>query len=129
MKQRWVRQGVTYFMVGLAQLALDAGLFSLIHALTGATVVANLSGRVCGAVLGYFLNGTVTFSEQGERKLGLARLSRFVVLWLAMTTLSTLGVMTVEWLGGSRAVYLGKPVVELILAALGFVISKHWVYR
>ena len=46
-----------------------------------------------------------------------------------MSVLSTLAVMGLDQLHGLHAAWLGKPLVDAVLAALGFLAAKYWIYR
>ena len=128
MSGRLARHGGLFVLVGLAQLAVDSSMFALLHALTGATVAANLASRATAAGIGFWANGRYTFSEDGVPKLGGRRFMRYVVTLLVMTVLSTLALKAIEWQFGGDALYLGKPLVEAALAALGFLVARAWIY-
>ena len=86
------------------------------------------AGTFSGAMLGFWLNGRITFAGE-QTALGRAQLRRFVLLWLCTTALSTWAVGAVEDAAGLRWAWLAKPAVELVLAAMSFTASRHWVYR
>lgn len=123
------RQSMQFLLIGAVQLGLDWAVFvGLSHAgLSLAT--SNVAGRVCGALLGFWLNGRYTFARQGQPRLGRQQMQRFLLAWSALTALST-GLL---WLVQSRfdlqAAWLAKPAVEAAMAALGFVAWRQWVYR
>jgi putative flippase GtrA len=123
-----LRQGSHYIAIGLLQYVVDWGVMvSLSH--YGLSVeVANVAGRVSGAMLGFWLNGRITFAGESNA-LGRRQLQRFVLLWLMTTTLSTLAVGAVENAAGLGWAWVAKPAVELVLAAISFGVSRHWVYR
>ena len=123
----WSRQGVLYLVVGAAQLALDWALFATLHALNGASVLPNLVGRVGGALLGFGLNSRYTFGN--DAAMHGARLRRFATMWLLQTAASTALVWAaVRWLP-TGAVYVAKPLIELALAAAGFLAWRYWIQR
>jgi putative flippase GtrA len=124
------RQVLGFGLVGGLQLALDWASFVALTAVGVAVLPANLVGRVAGASLGYWANGRYTFSKPGEApRLGRRHLLRYVLFWLAMSALSTLAVMCLDRLHGLQAAWLGKPVVDGVLAVLGFLAAKYWIYR
>lgn len=124
------RELAGYGLVGLAQLALDWACFVLLTAAGCPVVPANLAGRVAGACLGFWGNGRFTFAADGAApRLGPRRFGRYVVVWLVMAALGTLAVAGLDHLRGLHASWLGKPVVDGTLAVLGFLASKHWIYR
>ncbi|WP_339828887.1 GtrA family protein [uncultured Arenimonas sp.] len=125
-----IRQVVGFGLVGGLQLLLDWACFVALTALGVAVLPANLVGRVAGASLGFWANGRFTFAKPGEPpRLGRRRLLRYVLFWLAMSVLSTLAVMGLDQLHGLHAAWLGKPLVDAVLAALGFLAAKYWIYR
>jgi putative flippase GtrA len=127
--QRLIRQGTGYIVIGLIQLAIDWAVFVALTAGGMAVTPGNLIARVSGACLGFWLNGRITFAENGQARLGGRRFLRFVGTWLTLTAVSTLGVVVVaRWLGLEWA-WLAKPLVDGGLAAVSFVAMRHWVYR
>lgn len=123
------RQGTHFIVAGMAQLVVDWAVFVALSALGLGVVPANLFGRVSGACLGFWLNGTITFAVNGEARLGGRRFLRFVVVWLALTAISTLLVAGLAAQLGLSYAWLAKPMVEGGLAALSFAISRLWIYR
>lgn len=125
-----IRQVVAFGLVGGLQLALDWASFVALTALGVPVLPANLAGRVAGASFGYWANGRFTFAKPGEApRLGRRHLRRYLLFWLAMSALSTLAVMGLEQWQGLHAAWLGKPLVDGVLAALGFLAAKYWIYR
>jgi putative flippase GtrA len=102
-------------MVGLSHFGLRIG-------------AANVAGRVSGALLGFWLNGRITFVGD-DHAIGRTQLMRFLVMWLAMTALSTLSIEVIDGMLGRKWAWLAKPLVEVTLGMMGFVVSRHWVYR
>ena len=89
----------------------------------------NLAGRVSGALLGFWLNGCVTFARSGEVRLGWWRFVKFLLVWIPLTVISTLAV---TWVAGSLGLahaWLAKPLVEGALAVVAFFLWRHVVYR
>lgn len=123
------RQGGHFILVGLLQLVLDWALFVALTWLGVSAAPANLSGRVCGALLGFWLNGRMTFAAQGKPRLGWRRFFRFLIVWLALTLVSTVAVTWVATQLGLQQAWLAKPLVEGTLAAASFLLLRHVVYR
>ena len=123
-----LRQGSHYIAIGLLQYVVDWGAMVALSHFGVPVEIANVAGRVSGAVLGFWLNGRITFANETGR-LGPQQLRRFVLLWLVMTMLSTWAVGGVADVGGLRWAWVAKPAVELLLACISFVVSRHWVYR
>lgn len=124
-----LRQGGTFLLVGMLQLLLDWGVFVAATALGVAPAPANVAGRIGGAMLGFWLNGRVTFAQDGNARLGWRRFSRFLVLWLLITTLSTVSIVLIEARLGLQQAWLAKPLVEGALAVVSFFLWRHVVYR
>ena len=123
------RQAVLFLAVGGAQLLLDSAVFIGLTALGLPLVLGNILGRVAGASLGYWLNGRYTFARGGEPQLQRQHLWRFLLAWSALTALSTALLAAVESAVGLSGSWLAKPVVEALMAAIGFVVWRQWVYR
>jgi putative flippase GtrA len=122
------RQAFVYLLAGLAQLALDSAVFVASTALGVPVPAGNVAGRVAGACLGFWLHGRFTFADDGRPRLRGRHLFRFVVAWLALTALSTVAVAQVAAAAGLQWSWVAKPVVELVLAVIGFVVFRNWVF-
>lgn len=59
-----LRQGGSFLIIGALQLLVDWALFVALTALGVAAAPANLASRVGGALLGFWLNGRVTFASE-----------------------------------------------------------------
>ena len=124
-----LRQLLLFVLVGGAQVALDWAVFVGLTSAGLALTAANLIGRAGGACLGFWLNGRYTFANEGRARLGGVQLRRFVIAWLLLTVLSTLLLLAVRHLFDLHGAWLAKPLVEAAMAALGFLIWRHWVFR
>jgi putative flippase GtrA len=123
------RQALFFLAIGLAQLALDTALYIGLTAAGATVVIGNIAGRIAGACLGFWLNGRYTFAEDGRARLQRRHLLRFVVAWSALTLMSTWLLAAVAGWAGLQGSWLAKPVVEAMMAAIGFVVWRQWVYR
>ncbi|MEI2795363.1 GtrA family protein [Pseudoxanthomonas sp. F11] len=123
------RQGGSFLIVGLLQLLLDWLVFVGLTALGVVAAPGNIAGRVAGALLGFWLNGRVTFAEGGQARLGWRRLGRFLAVWIPLTVLSTLAVSGISSVLGLELAWLAKPLVEGVLAVVAFFLWRHVVYR
>lgn len=123
------REGGSFIVVGLLQLLLDWAVFVAATALGVPAAPANLGARVSGAMLGFWLNGRVTFARDGEAKLGWRRFVRFALVWLALTAISTWLVAAVAARFGLPYAWLAKPLVEAALALPAFFLWRQVVYR
>jgi len=127
--QALFRQGTSFIVVGLIQLALDWAVFSTLYALGVAVTPANVIGRISGATLGFWLNGVATFRDAGGARLGRQRLRRFVLVWLVLTVISSVLMHIAALRLGDQAPYLAKPLVEALMAAVSFMLARHYIYR
>jgi putative flippase GtrA len=124
-----LRQGAQFLAVGLVLIAVDSAVYVGLTAAGMATVVANPLARIAGAALGYVLNGRITFAGVDGPVLGRAVLLRFVGAWLLLTLASTLALDQIALRAGLQHAWWAKPLVEALLAAISFFLSRHWVYR
>ena len=129
-KNSWLAaQALPFLLVGGIQLAVDSSVFILLSWLGLAIAGANLSGRIAGATLGFFLNGRFTFADKNGARLGWPRLLRFILVWSILTITSTLLLTQVASYQARWLVWLAKPIIELGLAMVSFCLSKFWIYR
>lgn len=122
------RHASRYTIVGGIQWLVDWGVMVGLSHLGLAIEPANVCGRVSGALLGYWLNGKVTFAGE-DTALGGTQLRRFGLMWLCTTAASTWTMGHIDDWFGLKWAWLAKPGVELVLGVIGFVLSRHWVYR
>ncbi|HEX5755691.1 MAG TPA: GtrA family protein [Arenimonas sp.] len=123
------RQLLLFLLVGGVQVLLDTTIFIATTALGAPVAAANLLGRVSGAALGYWLNGRYTFATGGSHALGRRALQRFIIAWLALTALSTVMLAAIAHQASLSWAWIAKPAVEALIAGLGFLVWRHWVYR
>jgi len=123
------RQGSSYLVIGGLQWLLDWGVMVLLSHLGLRIGVANVIGRICGALLGFWLNGRITFASCDGDAPGRRQLLRFVVTWIALTLLSTVAIEAIDDILGRKWAWLAKPLVEVGLGVIGFFASRHWIYR
>ncbi len=124
-----------FILVGIAQFLWDAALFSLLHWWSGLLPLANIAARGSAALLGFALNRYLTF-ERARRSSPMPQLIRLLMLWVALTLLSTL--MLVVWreivMGATNSHHVllmsaGKIVTEMLLVLCSFWAARNWVYR
>ncbi|MGH8030224.1 MAG: GtrA family protein [Arenimonas sp.] len=124
-----LRQSAAYVLVGLAQLVLDTAVFVGVTAAGVPVAPGNVIGRVSGALLGYWLNGRITFATPGAAGLPRGSFARFAAWWLGFTAISTAAMAAIAAQLGIGHAWLAKPLVEGLLAVAGFFLLRHWVYR
>jgi putative flippase GtrA len=122
------RHARRYLLIGGVQYLVDWAVLVLLSHWGLAIEIANVLGRVSGALLGYWLNGKLTFAGD-DTAVGRKQLVRFIVMWLGTTTVSTWSMGAIDDQLGLKWAWLAKPGVELMLGAVGFFLSRHWVYR
>lgn len=115
-----------FLAVGGVQFAFDAGLFILLTYWGMAPSWTNLLTRFSAAMLGFLLNGKLTFRQS---RLTREQLFRYVLLWISLTLLSTVAVVLIGHAGGIRAAWGAKIFVEILLAVLSYVLMRRWVFR
>lgn len=118
----------SYTAVGLVQLAVDWGITVLLSHYGMRIGMANVIGRTCGALLGYWLNGRYTFAGE-QHALGRKQFVRYVLWWVSATVVSTLAIELIDDYLGRKWAWLAKPLVEGCIALLSFVAARHWVFR
>jgi len=127
-----IRQPLYFLIVGGLQAGVDTLLFGLMVSVAIPTERANVVSRLCAAVIGFLLNRYLTFQNRSETlsHLGFS-MARFVILWLALTIVSTASIMLLAAVfGAGTGNKIGyKIAVEAVLAVLSFFAAKYWVYR
>lgn len=119
-----------FIAFGAVQLGVDWLTFVLLTSAGIGVAAANVTGRVVGAVLGYYLNGRYTFPQgHAAARVDRRRVIRFLIGWLATSVLSTLAVVAVEQHLGLQAAWVGKLVVDGSIAILAFLLSKYWIFK
>jgi putative flippase GtrA len=122
------RQGRHYLLIGGIQWLVDWAVMVALSHFGMRVGPANVAGRVSGALLGYWLNGKLTFAGE-DTAVGRTQLLRFLAMWLVTTAISTWSMTHIDELFGLGWAWLAKPAIELALGVLGFVLSRHWVYK
>ena len=123
------RQGLLFLISGLAQLVLDTALYVGLTAAGFPVATGNIAGRIAGACLGFWLNGRYTFAEGGKARLQRRHLLRFILAWCALTAMSTYLLTSIVTGTSLQISWFAKPLVEAVMAAIGFVVWRQWVYR
>lgn len=123
------RQLLLFALIGGLQVLIDWAVFVTLTYAGLPLVAGNLCGRTAGALLGFWLNGRHTFAVGGRARLEGVNLRRFLLAWLLITALSTLLLSAVQQRFDLQAAWLAKPAVEALMALLGFVVWRQWVYR
>ena len=122
------RQGRHYLFIGGIQWLVDWGVMVALSHFGMRIGPANVAGRISGALLGYWANGKLTFAGD-DTAIGRTQLLRFVAMWLVTTAISTWAMAHIDEIFGRGWAWLAKPGIEVVLGMLGFLLSRHWVYK
>lgn len=122
------RQSRSYLIIGGVQWLLDWAVMVGLSHLGLPVRQANIVGRICGALLGFWMNGRFTFAGDGTT-VGRVQLQRFLVMWVTTTLVSTWAIGQIDDYLGLKWAWLAKPLVEIALGLIGFVISRQWIYK
>lgn len=126
-------QFLLFLVVGAIQVVVDAALFAVIFIFAGQPLLGNVVSRASAAAVGFVLNRRYTFSawRAGEaRRQGL----RYILLWLALTVLSTsligAGNAVLGGVAHAREWMIGlKILIEAALALLSYLAMRYGVFR
>lgn len=122
------REAMLFAIFGGVQLVADWLTFVVLTWAGVETASANVAGRIVGAALGFWLNGRFTFRAAAGAQRS-RQLLRFVGGWAITAVLSTAAVYVIERNLGLQAAWIGKLVVDALIAVLGFALSKYWIFR
>jgi putative flippase GtrA len=125
---RILRDGVRFILMGAIQVVVDSATYIVLTKLGIPTMPANICGRIAGALLGFWLNGSITFRHNQQPHLRL-RLLRYLALWIVMTAISTTALLRIGAYAGLARTWWCKPLIEIALGTTSFLVSRHWVYR
>ncbi len=121
-----MRRPLTFAAVGVANTAVDFGVFLALTRLLGTDpVAASAVGFLAGAANSYVANGLLTFRDRGVRLASAARVARF-----AGVTAACLGVSTLAMAAALLAVpdVIAKGVSVLATFAAGYWLNYRLVY-
>ncbi|HWS77481.1 MAG TPA: GtrA family protein [Thermomonas sp.] len=122
------RHASFYAAIGLLQWVVEYGLMLALSEWVMPVEPANVIGRLAGACLGFWLNGKWTFASD-DTHVGRHAAMRFIAMWIALTVLNTWIVAFLDDQFGLRAAQLLKPGADLVSGGIGFLLSRHWVYK
>lgn len=127
-----MRQPLFFLIVGGVQYLVDAGLYAVMISNGITTLPANITSRASAASMGFLLNRYWTFGQRNESLKRFVRsLLRFLILFAAMTLISTLAILWLETVLGNdnTSRIIAKLLVEALLAIASFLVSRFWVFR
>lgn len=122
------RHASYYAAIGLLQWVVEYGLMLALSEWVMPVEPANVIGRLAGACLGFWLNGKWTFASD-DTHVGRRAMLRFVLMWLVLTLFNTWIVGAIDEQFGLRVAQWTKPGVDLLSGGIGFLLSRHWVYK
>lgn len=121
-------EGTRFVAVGMVQILIDSGIYIVLTALGLSTPPANLCGRISGAVIGFWLNGKITFARRQQPHIHV-RFARYATLWIVMTFISTTALTIIARDLGLVHSWWSKPLLEGMLGLVSFLVSRYWVYH
>lgn len=123
-----MHQAARYGLVGVCVFATDfLGYWTILQALPGAWLAANIAGKSTGALLGFLLHRHFTFSWQ-HRDGGARQLIAYICLFTANLALSS-GLLWLLVEGAHLNDLVAKVLADVVVIATSFVVSRTWVYR
>lgn len=117
-----------YALIGAIQWLVDWGVMVFLSHNGMMVGYANIAGRISGALLGYWLNGKITFASE-DTDVGRKQLMRFLIMWILTTIISTVCMENIDEIFGLRWAWLAKAFIDPALGAIGFILSRHWIYK
>ena len=122
------RHAASYAVIGIVQWLVEYGLMLALSEWVMPVEPANVIGRLAGACLGFWLNGKWTFAGD-DTHVGRHAAVRFIAMWVVLTVLNTWIVAFIDDQFGLRIAQLLKPGADLVSGGIGFLLSRHWVYK
>lgn len=117
-----------FVLAGVLQWLVDSAVMVLLSHGGMDVALATLCGRLAGAACGFAFNARITFAADDARPARQA-LPRFVLFWLAATATSAWLLSAIDAYGGLHLAWIFKPLVDALLAVIGYRVSRHWIYR
>ncbi|MGB5078524.1 MAG: GtrA family protein [Sphingorhabdus sp.] len=128
MNQGLFHQMMRYCLVGGVVYFCDFMVFaSMMWLFPGAYLLANILGRTSGALLGFILHRSYTFSWEHKHKA-----SRQALAYLLLFLGNLGGSSALLWLlvdVGHANAFVAKLLVDALIIAMSFVAGRLWVYR
>jgi putative flippase GtrA len=119
------RQVLWYTFIGVVQLVVEWLCFVAFTEWGMPLAPANVAARTLAALLGFSMNGVITF----QSNLKIVSLVRFMTAWIPLTLVDTLAISVLGAIGGLGVAWLVKPVVDIVIAAASFLVARRWVFR
>ncbi len=123
-----IKHASKYTLVGILEWAVDYLVTLALRAWLMPIEPANVIGRMAGAGLGFWINGTHTFASENSG-IGRRQFARYAVMWILTTILDTWLLRIVDQQSDFHGVAIGKPFVDFLCGTIGFFLSRHWIYK
>lgn len=121
------RQAARFGIVGILSGIVDFGLFAWLVGQGAHPLVANICAFMAANLLGYFLNGWITFRINGQRsRFSFSNYRRFLSVYLLGFALS---MTIIGMLAGSLGPFLAKLVAMAVSATSNYILSAFLVFR
>ena len=115
-------------IVGIFVVALDYAVFAaLLWAMPGNHLLANVAGKIAGAVSGFVLHRQITFAGQHRGRAGRQVLSYTMLFAFNLAMSSLLLWLLVDYLRFNT--YWSRLSVDAMVIICSFTGSRLWVYR
>ena len=125
-KAKTFEEAPSWVLVALgASCFLVAGCFTLMFAAVLPDLIKATNGREISLSQATALWAFLAPGHTAGRRAAL----RFAAVWIVLTAINTTGVASVAALADLRSAQVLKPALDLLTAGLGFLLSRHWVYR
>ncbi|MBS0199231.1 MAG: GtrA family protein [Proteobacteria bacterium] len=123
-----IKHASKYTLVGILEWVVDYTVALALRTWLMPIEPANIIGRMAGAGLGFWINGTHTFASDSSG-IGRRQFARYVVMWIGTTILDTWLLRIIDHQSGLAGVAIGKPFVDFLSGTIGFFLSRHWIYK
>jgi putative flippase GtrA len=128
MNQGVMHQLMRYGIVGGVVYLSDFAIFAaVLWFMPDAYLVANVIGKMTGALVGFVLHRHFTFSWEQKDKAGRQAASYMLLLTANLAISSLMMWLLVDSAGGN--VFVAKLVVDIVVIVSSFVAGRLWVYR
>jgi putative flippase GtrA len=128
MNQGVMHQMMRYGIVGGVVYLSDFAVFAaILWFVPDAYLVANVIGKVTGALVGFVLHRNFTFSWEQKDKTSRQAASYFLLLATNLIISSLLMWLLVDTMGANA--FVAKLFVDIVVIATSFVAGRLWVYR
>ena len=128
MNQGVMHQMMRYGIVGGVVYLSDFAVFAaILWFMPDAYLLANVIGKVTGALVGFVLHRHFTFSWEQKDKASRQAISYLLLLAANLAISSLLMWLLVDSVGANA--FIAKIFVDVVVIAVSFVAGRLWVYR